>query len=387
MMITALAFALVLAAPQDAVLTGTLAERPVSDSQQIRLDFKPSTRTDLPDPQAGDRVLATRVRSFDTGAAGFDVVLVERKGTFFLYTDRDRAGRLSPVAEMRDTTGVTSWDYTWEVPQGPSGTLLPLKARLAVDRSKPFPAWHLYVPTGYRLEGHVEIGGRRTLVSMPFRLSRSEADVRNGHIGIDADGDGKISTSTFSGEYVLATGEPVVLRAGERFISIESTDYAKRTFVVRERAASEYKLIEVRVGSPLADFAFVDFDGRSRKLSELRGKWVLLDFWGSWCKPCVDDVPMMKEAYAKLQARGLEILGIDYEMSGSAEKVRPFLKEKDVRWINATPESVRELVNDRFRITGFPTLILLDPQGVVVETRSTELRGKKLLVTLEKFVR
>ena len=154
---------------------------------------------------------------------------------------------------------------------------------------------------------------------------------------------------------------------------------------MKERAASEYTLIEVRQGSPLDDFSFTDFDGKTRKLSEFRGKHVLLDFWGSWCKPCVEDVPMMKEAYDRYRERGFEIVGIDFEMGNSSEKVRPFLKEKDVRWVNGTPESVRALVEDRFRISAFPTLLLLDPQGVVIEARSAQLRGKRLMETLEKI--
>jgi hypothetical protein len=65
--------------------------------------------------------------------------------------------------------------------------------------------------------------------------------------------------------------------------------------------------------------------------------------------------------------------------------VRNLLREKDVTWTNATPESVRSLVSNRFRVTSFPTLILLDPNQVVVSKLDSELRGR-LEITLNKVL-
>ena len=378
--------ALLVAQSPNAVFTGTLNDRLVPSPQLIRLDFKPSTLTGLAGQTPADKVLSVTVRNLESkGLPNVEIALVERGGIFHLYVDRDRDGHLEQVADLVDTTTVTSWDHMWEVP-GPDSMVLPVKARLIVDRSRPTPAWTLYVPAAFRVAGHVEIGGRRILVSLPFKAATGTADPVNGYIGIDSNGDGSIDTKGLSREYVNAAGAPVTLRAGDRYMAIESADFAKRSFVVRERPASDYALMDVHMGEPLADFSFVDFDGRNRTLSEFRGKYVLLDFWGSWCKPCVEDVPMMKEAYARFQAKGFEIVGLDYEMAGTADKVRPLLKEKDVRWTNGTPESVRSLVNERFRINAFPTLFLLDPKGVVIETRSAELRGKRLIATLERVL-
>jgi thiol-disulfide isomerase/thioredoxin len=288
---------------------------------------------------------------------------------------------------LRDTTNVTGWEHNWQIPTGDgAGPTLPLKSRLSVRTSSNGRIWSFAFTSSFRVEGHVEIDGKRTLVTLPFKTATGNVDVNNGYIGIDTDGDGKIMQGSLSPEYVSAEGKPAVLRMGERHLAVESADFATRTFVVRERPASDYTLIEVRAGSPLADFSFTDFDGRARKLSDFKDKYVLLDFWGSWCKPCVEDVPAMKEAYEKFAARGFEIVGLDYEMGGTADKVRPFLKEKGVNWVNATPESVRDLVDDRFRVNAFPTLILLGPGNIVLETSSQALRGAKLIPTLEKHL-
>jgi len=58
-----------------------------------------------------------------------------------------------------------------------------------------------------------------------------------------------------------------------------------------------------------------------------------------------------------------------------------------IGWRNATPESVKDLIEKRFRVSGFPTLLLLDPDGIVLETRSNQLRGDKLIPTLERFMK
>jgi thiol-disulfide isomerase/thioredoxin len=186
---------------------------------------------------------------------------------------------------------------------------------------------------------------------------------------------------------VSADGETIVLRAGERYVSFESADLKSRSVTLRERSKDEYTLIEGVVGSAVQDFSFTDFDGKAGRLSDYRGKFLLLDFWGSWCKPCVTDVPAMKEAHERLRDKGFEILGLDFENDKTSDFVRPFLKEKAIGWRNATPESVKDLIEKRFRVNGFPTLLLLDPNGIVLETRSNELRGDKLIPTLERFMK
>ena len=70
------------------------------------------------------------------------------------------------------------------------------------------------------------------------------------------------------------------------------------------------------------DFDFVDFFGTRRRLSDYRGRYVLLDFWGVWCPNCRAEVPYLKDAYARFKSRGLEIIGMDYEKSATVSEVR-----------------------------------------------------------------
>ena len=139
-------------------------------------------------------------------------------------------------------------------------------------------------------------------------------------------------------------------------------------------------------GIAVPDFAFVDFNGGSRRLSDFRGRYVLLDFWGLWCPNCRAEVPFLKDAYARFQSRGLEIIGMDYEKEASFETVRQYLVENGVTWTFARADSVRDVIKNQFQIDGFPTLILVDPRGNLVNASSSSLRGARLAGTLDKLL-
>jgi thiol-disulfide isomerase/thioredoxin len=144
------------------------------------------------------------------------------------------------------------------------------------------------------------------------------------------------------------------------------------------------------------DFEFVDFSGKSRKFSEFRGKYVLLDFWATWCKPCLADIPKLKELYEKYKGEGFEIIGMDLETIGDeAEAPNPeFVKEttarakqiittRGVTWTQATSETAVPVAMKVFNVKALPTKILIDREGKVIATigEKVDLKGivEKLL--------
>lgn len=127
------------------------------------------------------------------------------------------------------------------------------------------------------------------------------------------------------------------------------------------------------------EFDFVDFTGKARKISEFRGKYVLLDFWATWCKPCLADIPKLKTLYDKYKASGFEIVGMDSETIGdeegeadaefakqTAERAKQIVATRGVTWTQATAATAVPTAKKLFDVKSLPTKILIDRDGKVV---------------------
>lgn len=136
------------------------------------------------------------------------------------------------------------------------------------------------------------------------------------------------------------------------------------------------------VGGTLVDFTSKTPEGKVIKLSDYRGKYVLVDFWASWCIPCRAEFPYLKKAYARFKGK-LEILG--YSIDNDRSLWVSALENDDVPWIN-----VSDLIGGRdpialnYQINAVPSNFLIGPDGKVI---SINLRGELLEPTLAKFIK
>lgn len=115
-------------------------------------------------------------------------------------------------------------------------------------------------------------------------------------------------------------------------------------------------------GKPAPDFKLKDLNGNERTLTSFRGKYVLLDFWGSWCIWCIKGFPELKESYEKYKDR-MEVVGID--CNDTDEKWRNAVKQYELPWTNLyNPKSGTSVLTD-YAVKGFPTKILVSPDGLI----------------------
>lgn len=136
------------------------------------------------------------------------------------------------------------------------------------------------------------------------------------------------------------------------------------------------------VGKPLA-IAGPTLDGTDFNLASLKGKVVLVDFWATWCGPCVGEMPHVMKVYEKLHEKGFEVVGVSLDQTD--EDLRNFVKERNVPWTQVifANEDERGWNNPLARklgINSIPATFLIDQQGNVA---SFDLRGEK---PLEKAV-
>ena len=127
----------------------------------------------------------------------------------------------------------------------------------------------------------------------------------------------------------------------------------------REEAAKK-----VSAGMDAIDFTLPDINGNPLALSSLRGKYVVLDFWGSWCSWCIKGIPDMKEYYAKYSGK-FEILGID--CNDTEEKWKAAVEKHEIPWLHVRQSKETQDVSTDYGIGGFPTKILIDPEGKIVK--------------------
>jgi len=125
-------------------------------------------------------------------------------------------------------------------------------------------------------------------------------------------------------------------------------------------------------GATAINFTKKDNYGQPFTLSSLKGKYVLLDFWGSWCGPCRASHPHLKEVYAKYKDKGLEIVGVADEKANNLEDAKKAwlkaISDDGIGWIQVLNnyEKASADLAMAYGITGFPTKILLDKDGKVL---------------------
>ena len=132
-------------------------------------------------------------------------------------------------------------------------------------------------------------------------------------------------------------------------------------------AAEATETSEVAQADGLApDFELPNLQGSTTKLSSLRGKYVVLDFWGSWCIWCIRGIPNMKDAYAKYKDK-MEILGVDCR--DTEEKWKAAVEEHQLSWMQVRcPDAQLQTLAAQYNIEGFPTKVIIDPEGKLVKT-------------------
>ncbi len=112
----------------------------------------------------------------------------------------------------------------------------------------------------------------------------------------------------------------------------------------------------------------------------MKGNYLLFDFWGTWCDPCRETTPYLKNLYASTKDKNLKIIGIAYDRS--LQSVRSYLHNEKIGWINLFDERDSHGICEKFMVQAFPTFILVAPNGKIVLRGS----GKDYFSTIQRYL-
>jgi peroxiredoxin len=161
---------------------------------------------------------------------------------------------------------------------------------------------------------------------------------------------------------------------------LEAAKKANVSEKVTTRLKGKIIKASLKPGNLFPDFTAKDTEGKELTLSSYKGKVVLIDFWATWCGPCMREMPNVIKAYEKYHAKGFEIIGISFD--SKKEKLDKVIKAKNMTWRQYFDgKGWGNLLGKQFGISSIPATYLIGKDGKII---ATNLRGDALEKALAK---
>ncbi|MEO9022874.1 MAG: TlpA disulfide reductase family protein [Ginsengibacter sp.] len=146
----------------------------------------------------------------------------------------------------------------------------------------------------------------------------------------------------------------------KRYPWLTEAKQAEQTIITNMAMAAK-----VQSGNPVPSISYPDPNGKMHGLETYKGKYLLIDFWASWCGPCRAAIPKVKELYSEYKNKGLDVLSISIDDDKGAW--RKAMKEENMPWEQLlSPDKDKTM--KQFQFSGIPTMYLIDPDGKIIKS-------------------
>jgi peroxiredoxin len=235
-----------------------------------------------------------------------------------------------------------------------------------------------YDQFGYDKSGYDQYGFDRSGIEREMRAIFTEEQIAN-FISQEADlnlTDEQVAALDKAGISFLQNMSPSIIEQ----LPADQVDAIKRGN--NSKLSDEtMALFEMPDSGELApEFELVDNFGKKHRLADFRGKYVLLDIWGTWCPPCVEALPKLADAYSRVDKSKVEFIGVCVNCPDFEE----FIAEEKLSWVQLSEEG--RGLSDAYGVSGYPAVLLIDPDGYIIENNLTLDSAEEIIELLNQYI-